>query len=164
MTGTPLEPRPPRVSLRHKIIFTGIYTGVLLNVVMFGALVAANRVLGLEQYALERNAVSYSAFVIFMLIPILRFFTRPLPMFASAMIGWFLFAIGYDIAGMFFHDLFDSLRHTPFLAVVEGAVVYGVFAVGSWVGGMIMQVRRNPAPLRRQRANHVAEHAAQHHP
>jgi hypothetical protein len=53
-----------------------------------GALVAANRIPGLEQYALERNAISYSMFVLFMLIPVFRFLKRPLQLFVSAMIAW----------------------------------------------------------------------------
>src|SRR5271155_5603701 len=86
----------------HPAIWTGLYSGALLNIVMLGALFAANRIPGLERYALERNAASYSLFVIFMLIPVFRFLNRPLQMFASAMIGWGMFVVAYDIAGMVF--------------------------------------------------------------
>ena len=141
----------------HPALWTGLYTGALLIIVMLGALVAANRVPGLEHYALERNAASYSMFVLFMLIPIVRFLNRPIQMFAAAMIGWTLFAAAYDVAGMVFLNLFGVLR-TPFEVLIEGTIVYGVCAVGSWVGGMILHARRNPIAPRRRRASDVAPH------
>jgi hypothetical protein len=141
----------------HPAIWTGLYTGTLLIIVMLGALFAANRIPGLEHYALERNAASYSLFVILMLIPVCRFLNRPIQMFASAMIGWTMFAAGYDIAGMYFRNLFDTLR-TPFQALIEGAIVYGVFAVGSWVGGMILQASRHPMAPRHRRSQDVSSH------
>lgn len=140
----------------HPALVTGLYMGSLLVIVMMGALVAANRIPGLERYALERNAASYSLFVLFMLIPVFRFLNRPLQMFASAMIGWTMFVVAYDVAGMVFHDLFQVLR-TPFQALVEGAVIYGVMAVGSWVGAMVLLARRQPIEPRR-RAHHVGTH------
>ena len=115
----------PNERLPHPALVTGLYMGSLLIIVMLGALVAANRIPGLERYALERNAASYSLFVLFMLIPVFRFLNRPLQMFASAMIGWGMFVVAYDIAGMVFRDLFQVLR-TPFQALVEGAIIYGV--------------------------------------
>jgi len=136
----------------------GLYTGALLVIIMFCALVAANRVPGLEHHALERNAISYTLFVLSMLIPIVRYFSRPGEMFLSAMIAWLIFVVGFDIAGMVFHNLFDSVRHTPFLALLEGAIVYGVVAVGSWVGGMLFQARRHPIAPRPRKAHHPAHH------
>jgi hypothetical protein len=142
----------------HPAIWTGVYTGVLLDIVMIGALFAANRIPGLEHYALERNAASYSMFVIFMLIPVCRFLNRPIQMFASGMIGWTMFAAAYDIAGMYFQNLFDVIHHTPFEALIEGAIVYGVFAVGSWVGGMILHASRHPMAPRHRRVHDVTSH------
>lgn len=141
----------------HPAIWTGLYTGTLLNIVMLGALFAANRIPGLEHYALERNAASYSLFVILMLIPVCRFLNRPVQMFASAMIGWTMFAAGYDIAGMYFLNLFNNLR-TPFQALIEGAIIYGVIAVGSWVGGMILFATSHPMAPRHRRINDVTSH------
>jgi hypothetical protein len=133
----------------HPALVTGLYMGSLLIIVMMGSLVAANRVPGLERYALERNAASYGLFILFMLIPVFRFLNKPLQMFASAMIGWAIFVVAYDIAGMVFHDLFQVLR-TPFQALIEGAVIYGVTAVGSWVGAMVLLARRQPIQPRRR--------------
>lgn len=140
------------------VLWTGIYTGALLIVVMFGALVAANRIPALEPHALERNAASSSLFVLFMAIPIFRFWKSPWKMFASAMIAWILFVVAYDIAGMVFRDLFASLQHDPFLALIEGAVVYGLCAVGFWVVEMIIHARRHPIGPGRKPASHTAHH------
>ncbi len=149
------EQVPPR---RHDVLFTGLYTGALLVVVMLAALVAANRMPGLERYALERNAASYSLFVLFMTIPVLRYWSQPLKMFGAAMIGWILFAIAFDISGMVFHDLFDSVRHDPLMALVEGAVVYGLCSVVSWVGGMILHARKHPIEPGRKPISESARH------
>ncbi|HEX2777047.1 MAG TPA: hypothetical protein VHN10_10445, partial [Candidatus Acidoferrales bacterium] len=138
-------------------LWTGLYTGTLLVMVMFGALVAANRLPWLDNRALERNAASYGLFVIFMLIPVVRFLNRPIQMFTSAMIAWVMFVIAYDIAGMLFRNLFQILR-TPFQAFIEGAVVYGVFAVGSWVGAMVLHARHHAITPRRRHNDPAAHH------
>lgn len=142
---------------RNATLVTGLYTGALLTIVMIGALVAANRLSWLDNRALERNAASYSLFVIFMLIPVLRHLNKPLQLFTSAMIGWVIFVVSYNVAGLFFRNLFQVLR-TPFELLVEGAVVYGVFAVGSWVGAMAIHARSHPIAPRRRRTDHVAHH------
>jgi hypothetical protein len=127
----------------------GLYTGALLTIVMVGSLIAANRLSWLDNRALERNGASYGLFLAIMLIPIFRFLNRPLRMFSSAMLAWGIFVIAYDIAGMFFHSLFQALR-SPFEALIEGAVVYSVCAVGSWVGGMVLLARKHRVALRRR--------------
>ena len=136
-------------------LWTGVCIGALLNIAMIGALVAANRFPKLEPYALERNALSYSIFVLLLLIPVLRFLRRPKQMFVAGIIGWVLFAAGYDIAGLFFHNLYDVLR-TPLEVLIEGAVLYGVAAVLSWVVGMILHARRHSIAPRRRTEHHAA--------
>jgi len=156
-----MNPEPPSgsSSAPGSVIRTGVYCGAFLILTMLGGLVAANRIPSLERYAFERNAVCYTLFVLLMLVPVLRFLGRPLDMFASAMIGWVMFAAAYDLAGFYFHDLFQVLR-TPLQALVEGAVVYGFFAVASWVCGMLLHARKHPvAPGR----NAAAREAARHH-
>ena len=74
--------------------FTGVFTGFLLIVVMLAALVAANRIPALEQYALERNAISYTLFVLLMLAPVCRFRKSSLQMFLSANAGLGAFCRG----------------------------------------------------------------------
>jgi len=124
-------------------LFTGVFTGALLIIVMFAALVAANRMPSLERYAFERNAASYAIFALVMLIPVARFLNRPVQLFASAMLAWVLFAGAYDVAGLVFRSLFDVLR-TPFEALIEGTIVYGTIAVAAWVLRMALHARRHP--------------------
>ncbi len=144
--------------LPRPALWTGLYTGALLVIVMFGALVAANRVPWLDNRALERNAASYGLFVIFMLIPVLRFMNRPIQMFTSAMIGWVVFVIAYNIAGIYFRNLFEVVRHTPFLALIEGSMIYGFLAVVSWVSGMVLHARHQTIAPRRRSHDPAAHH------
>ena len=154
--ATNAHPIPARAQASQKVISpavrVGLYTGALLTIVMIGSLIAANRLSWLDNRALERNGASYGLFLAIMLIPIFRFLNRPLRMFASAMLAWGIFVIAYDIAGMFFHSLFQALR-SPFEALLEGAVVYGVCAVGSWVGGMLLLARQHRVTPRRRRSD-----------
>jgi hypothetical protein len=154
-----IAPEDPGAEVKpsHAVLKTGIYIGASLIIVMFGALVAANRFPGLEPYALERNAVSYSLFVILMLVPVCRFLTQPGRMFAAAMLGWVMFAAAYDLAGLFFRDLFQVLR-TPLEALVEGAIVYGTFATILWVAGMVLHARHHPIAPRRKTSEGAARH------
>jgi hypothetical protein len=138
----------------HPAVWMGLYTGALLIVVMLGDLVAANRFPVLEPYAFQRNAAFGALFVLVMLLPVLRFLNRPRQMFAAAMIGWVLFAGGYNLAGLYFRDLFNVLR-TPFQALVEGTAVYGLLAGASWVGGMLLHARHHPIVPRRKHSHHV---------
>jgi hypothetical protein len=160
MTEEPSIPDPLKVGRRvlaseHRTALqTGIYMGALLIVVMVAALFVANRIPGSERYALERNATFCALFFICMLIPIARYFNRPMPMFISAMIGWFIFVLAYDAAGMFYQNLFQVLRR-PFEALIEGGIVYGVAAVGAWVIGMFLQARHIPIAPRRRRTDHL---------
>jgi hypothetical protein len=142
----------------HPALRTGVYTGALLIVTMLGGLVAANRIPGLERYALERNAIFYTLFVLLMLVPVARFLNQPQRMLTASMIGWVLFVGGYDLAGLYFRNLFDVLQRTPFQALVEGALVYGVFAGGSWVVEMLFHARRHPILPGRRRAGSETPH------
>jgi Ca2+/H+ antiporter len=140
--GTPQAGALRQPSRPSPALWTGVYLGTLLNIVMIAALVAANRFPSLEPYALERNAASCGLFVLFLLIPVIRFARRPTQMFAAGFTGWVLFVAGYRLAGFYFPSLFQVLR-TPFEALLEGCVLYGVAAVIFWVAGMIFEVRRH---------------------
>ena len=134
----------------HPAFVLGLYTGAALTVVMLGSLVLANRVPALEPYAFERNAVCGALFVMLMLVPVLRYINRPVRMFVASMTAWVLLSAAYDLAGMYFRDLFVVLR-TPAEVLTEGAVAYGVIAVASWVCCMIFHARRHsiaPSPAR----------------
>lgn len=153
LVGAPALPLPV-AKTSSPALWTGVYLGALLNLVMIAALVAANRFPKLEPYALERNAASYSFFVLLLLIPVVWFLKRPAQMFAAGIVGWVLFAAGYDIAGFYFHNLYDVLR-TPLEVLIEGAVLYGIAAVLSWVVGMIVHARRHPIAPGRRPAHHA---------
>jgi len=148
-----LFPNPDRL---RPALMTGVYVGALLILVMSAALVAANRVPALDRYALERNAASYGAFVILLLIPVMRFLKRPLHMFVAAIVAWVLFVGAYNIAGFYFRDLFDM--RTPFQALIEGGVLYGIVAVTIWVLRMAFYARRHAIAPGRRRVHHVAHH------
>ena len=150
--------RPRAAERSHPTVRCGLYTGALLVIAMLGALVAANRIPALERYALERNAISYSLFTLLMLLPVARFWKQPLKMFGAGMIGWTIFAAAYDIAGMVFQNLFDAIRHTPLVALCEGAVAYGVCAVASWVVAMCILARHQQIAPSRKAASEAARH------
>jgi len=159
--ATTSHPIPAHAHVSVKVVSpalrVGLYTGALLTIVMVGSLIAANRLSWLDNRALERNGASYGLFLAIMLIPVFRFLNRPLRMFSSALLGWGIFVIAYDIAGIFFHNLFQALR-SPFEAFLEGAVVYGVCAVGSWVGAMVLLTRHHRIAPRRRRSDFLTTH------
>jgi hypothetical protein len=153
-----LQPKPGPPPTSGSVLRIGIYCGSFLILAMLGALVAANRMPALEKYAFERNASCYTLFVLLMLVPVIRFLGRPIQMFASAMIAWGMFVVLYDIASFYFRDLFQVLR-TPLQALAEGTVVYGIFAAGSWVCGMLLHARNHPvAPARSSGAREASRH------
>ncbi|HVA16621.1 MAG TPA: hypothetical protein VMV59_02795 [Candidatus Dormibacteraeota bacterium] len=123
---------------------TGLFTGGLLIVVMLASLFAATRVPGFEPFAGIRNDICRALFGLVMLIPIFRFLTLSRRMFASALIGWTIFAMGYDFAGMYFSNLFTALGHTPLELFVLGAIFYGVVAAVSWVAWMVLAAAHDP--------------------
>ena len=155
-TAHPARAHAP-VKVMSPAVRVGLLTGALLTLVMVGSLIAANRLPWLDNRALERNGASYGLFLIIMLIPICRFLNRPSRMFYSAMLAWAIFIIAYDIAGMFYHLLFQALR-SPFDALLEGTIVYGVCAVAAWVGGMILLTRHHRIAPRRRRSDFLGTH------
>jgi hypothetical protein len=140
---------PTRAGLK-----TGLLTGGLLSLDMIVALVAANRMPVLEKHALERNVAFCGLFVIFMLIPICRFLHRPVQLFGSGILGWGIFIVAYNLAGIYFANLFAVLR-SPLDALLEGALIYGVTAVVCWVSAMVLQARKQPFVPRRRRTDFI---------
>jgi len=133
------------------VLRVGVSTGALLVIVMLGALVAANRIPRLERYALERGAISYSLFMLFIWIPVARFRNSPLKMFASALIGRTLSAVAYDVAGV---------RHTSLMALCEGAPwSMGSPPSYSGVRGMVLNARHHPIRPGRKAASETARHS-----
>jgi cation transport ATPase len=130
----------------------GLVTGVGLIAVMIFALLAANRIPWLNRSAVERIWISYIAFAVVMVLPVARFFRAPLRIFVSGMIGWFLFTVGYAIAGwLFFQNLSNRLKHDALEVFVLGSFLYGVAAVGVWVCSLVAATRHYPIVRRRPR-------------
>ncbi|MHB8486500.1 MAG: hypothetical protein ACYDCM_12360 [Candidatus Acidiferrales bacterium] len=123
----------------------GLLTGGLLVVVMLASLFAADRLPALESAAALRNDICRATFGLVMLIPVFLFLSHPRRMFASALFGWSLFALGYDFVGMYFSNLFTALGRTPFEVLVLGLVFYGVVAAVSWVAWIVLTVSHEPA-------------------
>jgi len=151
MTDTPSTPPALRrePSALGQALRSGVRMALALTAIMLVALVVANRIPALENYALERNALFTTVFVLVAVSPVLRYRKHPRQMFVAAMVGWVLFVGAYNLAGLFFRELFEVLR-TPFEFLVEGAVVYGICAVGLWVMDMIHEARRHPIVSRRK--------------
>jgi hypothetical protein len=132
--------------LHNPTLRVGVLTGIYLNAVMVGALLAANRVPWLEPLALPRNIASFGLFFLVMLIPIFYFRRSAANLFACGMLGWFLFALGYAVTGdFFFPNLFNFwLTRSPFHVFVLGGVIYGVVAVSVWVATLLSAARHHP--------------------
>lgn len=122
----------------------GLLTGGLLVAVMLASLFVANGVPALEPAASLRNDICRAAFGLVMLIPIFMFLGHALRMFASALLAWSLFALGYDFAGLYFPNLFSALGRTPFEVLILGLVFYGVVAAVSWVSWMVFEASHEP--------------------
>jgi hypothetical protein len=137
--------------LKKSSLRTGLATGGLMNVVMFAALFAANRMPWLESRALERNAISAGAFLVVALIPVFRFYRRPPQLFLSGLIGVALLTLGYITASMYFPMLERMLR-TPAEVFIDGCAGYGVTAALLWVAHMCRaSYGHAPLPTRRRR-------------
>lgn len=143
----------------HPVLKFGLYTGIAMVIEMAVALVAINRMAALEPYALERNAFFMGCFFVLMLVPVCRFLRQPAQMFFAAVTAWAIFVAGYSLAGFYFERLFDALHRTPTLVLVEGAVLYGIAAVASWVVEMIVHACRHSIVPARRTARAAARNA-----
>jgi hypothetical protein len=143
----------------HPVLKFGFYTGIAMVVEMAIALIVINRVAALEPYALERNAFFMGCFFVLMLAPVCRFLREPVQMFSAAITAWVIFVAGYYLAGFYFERLFAALHRGPVLVLVEGAVLYGIASVGSWVAEMIVHACRHSIAPGRRAARAAARHA-----
>lgn len=156
-------PQAPADRLRgeppNPVLKLGLYVGLAMVAEMTIALIVINRVPALEPYAFARNAFFMAVFLVLMLAPVCRFLRAPVRMFSSAMLAWAIFVAGYDLAGLYFDRLFDALHRGPMVVLVEGAALYGVCAVGSWVAEMIVHACRHSIVPDRRAARAAARHA-----
>ena len=131
--------------LRNLTLRVGVLTGVYLIMVMVVSVLAANRLHFLEDIADLRNAASYFAFVLVMLVPMVTFRRRPLQLLAAGLLGWLIFALAYNAMGLFFLNLHARLR-PPFNVFMIGVIVYAVVAAASWVVTMALELRSQQQP------------------
>lgn len=136
-------------AVRNPTARMALLTGIYLTAVMVISLFIANRAPFLEPFADLRNAASYVAFILVMLVPLGVFIRRPAHAFFASTGAWFIFTMAYWLIGFYFDRL--HLRFPrPFHAFVLGAVMYGAVAVALWVASMAMEARRVPIAARRR--------------
>lgn len=125
--------------LKNAAIRTGVYAGVGLSLVLVAWIFVANRLPGLEGFALERNLAGAVALGLFAAVPVLRFLRLPGPLLASSLIAWSILALTYGLLSIYFLGL--SARYSTVQVFTLGAVVYMILATLSWIGTCIRRVR-----------------------
>ncbi len=125
--------------LKNAAIRTGVYAGVGLSLVLVTWILVANRLPGLEGFALERNLAGAVALGLFAAVPVLRFLRLPGPLLASSLIAWSILAVTYRLLSIYFWGL--SARYSTVQVFTLGAVVYMILATISWIGTCIWRVR-----------------------
>lgn len=125
--------------LKNAAIRTGVYAGVGLSLVLVAWIFVANRLPGLEGFALERNLAGAVALGLFAAVPVLRFLRLPGPLLASSLIAWSILALTYRLLSIYFLGL--SARYSTVQVFTLGAVVYMILATLSWIGTCIRRVR-----------------------
>ena len=125
--------------LKNAAIRTGVYAGVGLSLVLVAWIFVANRLPGLEGFALERNLAGAVALGFFAAVPVLRFLRLPGPLLASSLIAWCILALTYRLLSIYFLGL--SARYSTVQVFTLGAVVYMILATLSWIGTCIRRVR-----------------------
>jgi hypothetical protein len=128
--------------LRNPIVRVGVQVGVYLSIVMVAAVLLANRSPWLEGSANIRNWAARILFSLLAALPVLIFCRSARKLFAAGMLAWALATLTYISLGFFFEFLYVRLR-TPLPFFMVGAVVYGVAAIVSWVGAMVLSAREH---------------------
>lgn len=126
-------------SFHNAAIRTGIYTGACLGLVFTTWLVIANQVPFLEHFARERNVAAAAVLGFLAAVPVLRFLRWPANLLASSMIALVIFSLWYRFLCLIYHALSDKC--STFRVFVEGAVVYMICAVLSWIVDIIRRAR-----------------------
>jgi hypothetical protein len=126
-------------AIRNETLRMGVYGGICLSVVFIAWLFLANRVPVLERFALERNIAAAALFGVLAAVPLFLYVRRPLRLFLSGEVAWFLFSVVYRMLIFFFHGL--ALRLTALHLFVLGAVVYGLMAMMLRILYLILSIR-----------------------
>ncbi len=147
----PQPPAPrPLPWLRSPILRTGLITGLFLSAVLGTWLVVANRVPSSANFAGLRNTAAAALTGLLMLIPIVRFLRSPGRLLLAGLTGWAMLTCTYLIMGIGFERLYS--RMGPFHVFMLGAIVYGCFAVITWVSSLVLAARHQPIAAARRRS------------
>ena len=145
----PVSQQPGQRWSRSPVLRTGAVTGVCLSAVLTAWLIVANHVPRSAEFAGMRNGAAAALLVLLMLIPIGRFLRSPGRLFSAGLTGWAVLTSTYLLLGLYFERLYS--RVTPFHVLILGAVVYGFFAVISWVTTLMFAARHQPLTVTRRR-------------
>jgi len=136
--------------VRNPILRTGLITGVFLSAVLSTWLVFANRVPSSANFAGLRNTATAALTGLLMLIPVVRFLRSPGRLLLAGLTGWTMLTCTYLIMGLSFERLYS--RMGPFQVFMLGAIVYGCFAVITWVSSLVLAARHQPIATARRRS------------
>ncbi len=125
----PVSQQPGQRWSRSPVLRTGAVTGVCLSAVLTAWLIVANHVPRSAEFA--------------------RFLRSPGRLFSAGLTGWAVLTSTYLLMGLYFERLYS--RVTPFHVFILGAVVYGFFAVISWVTTLMFAARQQPLAVTRRR-------------
>lgn len=125
--------------LKSAALRTGIYTGVVLSLVLVLWLILANRVPFLDRFAWERNVAGAAAIAILALVPLVRFLRFPSQLFLSGITAWALFSLAYRLCCFYFSGLAGRLG--AFHLFMLGGVLYLLAATLAWIGTILWSIR-----------------------
>lgn len=145
----PVSQQPGQRWSRSSVLRTGAVTGVCLSAVLTAWLIVANHVPRSAEFAGMRNSAAAALLVLLMLIPVGRFLRSPGRLFSAGLTGWAVLTSTYLLLGLYFERLYS--RVTPFHVLILGAVIYGFFAVISWVTTLMFAARHQPLTVTRRR-------------
>lgn len=130
-------------AFRNVSVRMGLYVGVVFSIIFCSWVFVANRVPGLDRFALARNLVAVAVLALVALVPVLRFWRHPGNLLASSLVAWLIFSVTYRILGMDFPGLEE--RYSAVQIFVLGAVAYMLVVTLSWIGTIIHRARSSHA-------------------
>jgi len=125
--------------LENVSVRLGIYVGASLSAVFCTWVILANRVSGLEQFALLRNLSAVAALCLLAVIPVVRFWRSPGHLLASSLVAWLILSGSYRLLSLYFTGL--EARYSAVQVFMVGAVVYMLVVTLSWIGTIIRRAR-----------------------
>lgn len=147
-----MPPSPDAVQARstRETLKAGLMLGFALSGVAIAWLLIANRIPGLERFALLRNVTAGAVgFLLLILVPVYRFRRHPSHLFGCTLTSWVILTAVYAILQIPFPRL--GMRMGTFHFFMLGAVVLGLAAALVWVIHLVLILRSEPAIVARKR-------------